>query len=593
MQHSIDVNALYARAEQAFAAGRLDDARRDLAEVERIAGDHPAVLHLVALVEKKRGDLAASRNAFERALALAPEDPQIANNLANLLGATGEPEAALERYRDILRRSPAFAEARYNMALLLEKMGRHEEALRELDKLVAEAPAQAKAHSARGGLLYRLGRLDEAAYAYDRALAIAPERPIALHGRARVAMERGEQGASDHYRRALARNPADLELRLGLAAALEAEGSEEAIPLLARAVAENPAWVTGHAQLARMRSEAGEEDFARSYEIALEQRPDDRALHAGHWRTLGAGGRYRAALDAIARARAHIGEDEAMRITEAVFASEAGDVGTASRLFETLQSDSYELLLAQGRHALRAGDAARASKLLEKVVGRRSADIAAWAHLSLAWRLTDDRRHGWLCEQPGLYAPRDIGLGSDELAETAALLRRLHRTRAHPIGQSLRGGTQTRGRLFWRREPEILRLREAIAAALRDFVSALPPRDESHPLLRHRDLRFDFEGSWSVRLKDAGFHVQHIHPEGILSSACYIALPESLGGEEDRAGWLEIGAPPAELGLDLPPLASIEPAPGRLALFPSYMFHGTRPFAEGERLTVAFDLVAR
>jgi len=27
-------------------------------------------------------------------------------------------------------------------------------------------------------------------------------------------------------------------------------------------------------------------------------------------------------------------------------------------------------------------------------------------------------------------------------------------------------------------------------------------------------------------------------------------------------------------------------------LFPSFMFHGTRPFAGGERLTVAFDLVA-
>jgi len=34
----------------------------------------------------------------------------------------------------------------------------------------------------------------------------------------------------------------------------------------------------------------------------------------------------------------------------------------------------------------------------------------------------------------------------------------------------------------------------------------------------------------------------------------------------------------------------IEPKPGRLALFPSWMWHGTRPFAEGERITVAFDV---
>ena len=42
--------------------------------------------------------------------------------------------------------------------------------------------------------------------------------------------------------------------------------------------------------------------------------------------------------------------------------------------------------------------------------------------------------------------------------------------------------------------------------------------------------------------------------------------------------------------IDLPPFRTVEPEPGRLVLFPSYMWHGTRPFAEGERMTVAFDV---
>jgi hypothetical protein len=29
-----------------------------------------------------------------------------------------------------------------------------------------------------------------------------------------------------------------------------------------------------------------------------------------------------------------------------------------------------------------------------------------------------------------------------------------------------------------------------------------------------------------------------------------------------------------------------------MALFPSYLFHSTRPFGAGERLTAAFDVVA-
>jgi hypothetical protein len=100
-----------------------------------------------------------------------------------------------------------------------------------------------------------------------------------------------------------------------------------------------------------------------------------------------------------------------------------------------------------------------------------------------------------------------------------------------------------------------------------------------------------FGPSWSVRLTEGGFHAAHFHPGGILSSACYISLPDSFASGEEKAGWLELGRPPAELGLDLPPLATFEPKPGRLVLFPSFLFHGTRPFRGGERLTVAFDLV--
>jgi hypothetical protein len=34
----------------------------------------------------------------------------------------------------------------------------------------------------------------------------------------------------------------------------------------------------------------------------------------------------------------------------------------------------------------------------------------------------------------------------------------------------------------------------------------------------------------------------------------------------------------------------VEPRPGRLALFPSTMWHATMPFDDGERLVLAFDV---
>jgi hypothetical protein len=78
-----------------------------------------------------------------------------------------------------------------------------------------------------------------------------------------------------------------------------------------------------------------------------------------------------------------------------------------------------------------------------------------------------------------------------------------------------------------------------------------------------------------------------------MSSALYVALPDAVGTSADSAdGWLELGRPPNDLDLDLAPLTLIEPKVGRLALFPSILWHGTRPFPEGERLTVAFDIQA-
>ena len=54
------------------------------------------------------------------------------------------------------------------------------------------------------------------------------------------------------------------------------------------------------------------------------------------------------------------------------------------------------------------------------------------------------------------------------------------------------------------------------------------------------------------------------------------------------------GQPPEELQLDFPPRRVIHPEPGKLALLPSYMWHGTVPFKDKQsRVTVTFDTTPR
>lgn len=585
MSHA-DPSSLFEKAQQAFASGYLETARANLLDLIRTAGDHATVLHLLALVEKGLGDASAARRAFKAALALAPNDPQIANNYANLLNALGENEQALIEYNKAVKAKPDFLDARYNRALLLQKMGRAEEALNELNQITAPV---AKVHSAKGAVLRDLGRLPEAIKAYDNALAIEPQRVMALHGRARTAMERGDNDASAYYRRAIALNPGFLDLHLGLAEALEMEGQSNAIDGLAAIVRQNPRWPEGQTTLARMRWEAGEgRAFTRDFERAVSAAPEDVELWLAYASSLAGADLHGEAADVIARGRiASACNDERLVLTEAAYRSEVGQLDHAQRLFEVISTQAPGLALELARHFLRSGSIDRAAALADDA---RSADpwsVSAWALTGLAWRLLDDPRHAWLHEQSGLISTRHLGLSAQQMASIADLVRGLHKVRSHPIGQSLRSGTQTRGRLFDRSEPELHLLREAILAAVHDYWSALPPFDPAHPLLRHKGQEPRLDGSWSVRLTDGGFHVAHVHPRGVVSSACYLSVPEDISPPE---GWLEIGAPPAQLNLPMRPIRTIQPEIGVLALFPSTVFHGTRPFSAGERMTVAFDV---
>jgi hypothetical protein len=81
-----------------------------------------------------------------------------------------------------------------------------------------------------------------------------------------------------------------------------------------------------------------------------------------------------------------------------------------------------------------------------------------------------------------------------------------------------------------------------------------------------------------------------VHPQGWLSSAYYVELPDIVD-DDSRAGWLKFGEPNMPIA-DCPPDHYVKPAAGLLVLFPSYVWHGTVPFTEGgRRLTAAFDVV--
>jgi uncharacterized protein (TIGR02466 family) len=175
--------------------------------------------------------------------------------------------------------------------------------------------------------------------------------------------------------------------------------------------------------------------------------------------------------------------------------------------------------------------------------------------------------------------------------ELEAYLKTLHRDVREHINQTSRGGTKTAGTLFGAGHDLVERLKARIDAAVADYIAAMKP-DPDHPLFRRRSDGFDYWGSWSTRLGDCGFHTNHVHPRGWISSAYYVALPDVVQDAEEKQGWLKFGEPSFDAGLADPIRRIVQPVPGRLVLFPSYLWHGTIAFRSDQmRTTIAFDAI--
>lgn len=434
-----------------------------------------------------------------------------------------------------------------------------------------------------------IDRHDEALAAADRAAALAPQHPRIAHGRAHIALEAGRDAAG-LFETAVRLDPGNGEIVLGYAAARLASGDgAQGVADLDTLMANNPLWIDGHLRLAQLHCVMGQPELATaSFERALKVHPREFGLWQGLIATLIQGERWADAADAIARARAAIGDGLYFDVNEAVARSELGEFDRADALFaRTAHAEDPTLDVRRVRQYLRTGRMEPALALIDRVTAGPDAALM-WPYAALAWRMTGDPRWEWLEGDARLVSVIDLADKLPPLDRLAEMLRGLHQARGEYLDQSVRGGTQTDGPLFSRIEPEIQAVRKAVVEAVQAHIAQLPPPDPRHPTLGpRRDRPIRFSGSWSVRLRDAGHHSNHIHPLGWFSSALYVSLPPPGEGE---AGWLKLGEPREDLGLGLGPVRTVEPKPGRLVLFPSTMWHGTIPFAAGERLTIAFDV---
>lgn len=484
-------------------------------------------------------------------------------------------------------------------------LGRHEEALKAFDQALQLNPKDPRAHHARGRCLKEIGKTEAAVSAYEAALELAPDYHEARHNLGVALRISGRPGeAIACYREVLKRQPNRAATQFNLAnALLDAGDVENAMRAYQAAISQRPDHLGAHKALNDLYWQQGRtDDYARSYEDAIRRAPQSIELRQHHARQLELVGSIAQAEQVLKAAVRELGEQPSFSHRLAVIAGRRGMVEEAAENFgaairmapavELYRQDYVVLLVTSGNYD-------EAGAQLDAWQRFAPDDQAMWAYRGLLWRLTGDERESWLNDYDRFVRPIPLeppaSHGSLEgfLLDLAETLTALHPAAAHPLEQTLRGGTQTPGELFNRPAPIVQALKAQIERAIADYIAGLPD-DPKHPLLRRKTGRVVFSGSWSVRLKSDGFHVNHVHPKGWISSACYIALPDSMksAAESDRSGWIRFGQSPLGLGEQEVVAKWVRPEEGVLVLFPSYTWHGTEAFAsDAVRMTVAFDAV--
>ncbi|MFD1611205.1 tetratricopeptide repeat protein [Sphingomonas tabacisoli] len=584
-----DLQSINAQLQSGDAAGAL--LRLDALPTH--SREHQNGLFLRALVLQGLGRWTDARDTFEQALALSPDHPGLWNSYGNLLDDLGESDKAVDALQKATALQPNNNDFRINLGIVATSAGQFDIAEAALGQAIRAAPGVARGWSALGALEQKRGNADTAAQTYRRALEVDAEDIRSRHNLAVVLREEDRpEEALEIAETGLRMGPVPPETATLRAHLLGDVGRhDEAADEYRNIVQQVPEQLDAHETLARLLPQIGRGSEALSaYHGALRARPHSEALWGSALRSALAVQDYVQLAAWGQEAEGLIGPQPDLRIMRAVALSRMGNHHRAIALLREVIDAAPDHARAHQHlaHCLTAaGDPKQAEAHALKATQLDPFDQAPWALLTIIWRLLNDTREFWLADYQRLVTPVDLDAAPGFFDELAERLTAMHTTRDHPADRSLRGGTQTRGRLFDRKDPLIDRLKAQIRTGVQQALRGLPD-DPRHPFLSRKSAGISFAESWSVRLRSEGFHIGHIHQNGWMSSALYVSLPPDVGRGE--AGALTFGASDPALAVDLPTRRVEKPQVGRLVLFPSYFWHGTLPFeSEQPRLTVAFD----
>ena len=596
------IDHAYAEAAHFFQAGDLALAQARLAPVLARDPADARIHALAGFIGLRSGNPAGAVVALRRAVDLDPKQSVFALALGDALVATVNPAEAEPVYRRAIAADRSNLPAILGLSTALTMLDRGGEAVELLSARLATGDRDHRLLVALSDAQTLAGQHKAALETALLAVRYYPDSAVAYHNvAAALGDARQFEEAELAVRKALAMGLNGPATWVILARALEGLGRfDEAIAAYREVLRQSPLSVDPNRELAQLLwMRTGDVEVASAHlRRQLERHPDDLNLIrilAKLTRISGdPAGALRILETAISRVAA---PDEHLFMDAAELATAQGDPRAAlahARRAYAITPNLDRMLIIMADACLGLGEADEALGICQRLLDHNPDDQNALARKATALRLKGDAGHATLYDYDRYVRAYDIdtppGWSSlpAYLADLAAALTRLHGLSTAPFDQSLRGGSQTSQNLAMSLDPVIVAFFQAIDGPIRAHMEHL--RSDPDGMGRRYLGDYELAGSWSVFLRPNGYHVNHIHNEGWLSSAFYVELPTSPP-EDPRAGWIKFGEPGVPTEPRLGPEHFVQPQPGRLVLFPSYMWHGTVPFASDERrITIAFDV---
>jgi Flp pilus assembly protein TadD len=559
-------------------------------------------VHLLGLVCKDRGDVSSGERLIRQSIELEPKRAEFRANLGNLLRREGRVAEAEQSYRDALALEPTHRSAGLGLARALKDLGQHAASEAQCRSLIALDARNAEAWSALGAALRDQNRLEDSEAAYRRAVALQPNYATAHHnlGALLSEMERAEEALAT-LDRAAALGVKSRELTVNRARTLfKLYRFDEAERTYEEAVALDPLDPDAQQSLAELRYMRGDKSFARSIVAAAATSRGDLRLQLRFGDLLRRSGDLAGSETVLRDVLAHHGSLPEVRSSLAIVLHESGRLKEAEiEALEAAAARPQNPVVIENLVAIQLA-AGRHREALPFITAQRTRDPneQRWiAYEATAARLAGSLLYQELYDYERLVGVYDVEApsGWSSMAElNEALITAFterHRLAMHPLDQSLRNGSQTARGLLSDADPAIRAILQAFQEPIEAYRRAIGS-NPGHPLTARNHGATQMTGCWSVQLRREGFHVNHIHPQGWISSAYYVAVPDEVNDPGLMSGWLKFGEPRFPVpGAD--PAHFVQPRAGRLALFPSYMWHGTNPIHGSQpRTTIAFDAVS-